>query len=366
MVVLFFGIVVVMLQPLSYGEPYRVALNTEDGNVPETIDVSIALNAEDGNVPEWIDVLPAGETIEGRDGRVWINKDPQVVVRAFESNGADLPVDMEHATELKAPEGDPAPAVGWIKELRVTEDGRTQARVDWTPRGNELVAGKAYRYVSPVFQYSPTDGTIIRLLSVGLTNRPNLQLKALNHKQPKPNLPMDETQLKALCQALGIAENSSAEQVLGAVNKLKDERATAMNRANHPSPEQFVTRADYDVAMNRAKTAEENLKKQSETARNQEIDTFLDSAVEDGKIAPASKDHYQALCRQGEDSFESVKKLVASAPQIATNGELPKSKQPAGNNPATALNAEERALCEQMGVSEAEFIETKKAEQAQA
>jgi len=38
---------------------------------------------------------------------------------------------------------------------------------------------REYRYVSPVFQFDPKDGSVTRLLRAGLTNNPNLHLTAI-------------------------------------------------------------------------------------------------------------------------------------------------------------------------------------------
>jgi len=66
--------------------------------------------------PGWLLLVPAGR-FEGRDGRFWVNDRPDAIVAAFEAAGQPLPIDWEHATEIKAPAGDPAPAAGWITAL---------------------------------------------------------------------------------------------------------------------------------------------------------------------------------------------------------------------------------------------------------
>lgn len=40
-----------------------------------------------------------------------------MIIEAFRERAVSLPVDMEHSTEIKAPNGEPAPAVGWIEDL---------------------------------------------------------------------------------------------------------------------------------------------------------------------------------------------------------------------------------------------------------
>lgn len=167
-----------------------------------------AIDSSGGHAPEWVELIPAGEVI-GRDGRRWVNNGPSAVLRAFQRNGADLPVDLEHATELKATKGEPAPAVGWVKELDI-RDGTIWGRVDWNRTGSQLIVTRQYRYLSPVIVYEKSSGLIVGLTSVGLTNRPNLHLGALNTQgavgvRPSAVLSADE---QKICWLMGVPEDT--------------------------------------------------------------------------------------------------------------------------------------------------------------
>ena len=89
--------------------------------------------------PEWIELLPAG-VFYGRDGRGPFRlDDPTAVIAsttALQMN-AGIPIDYDHATDFGAPEGRPAPAAGWIRELEV-RTGAVWGRVEWTARAAEL------------------------------------------------------------------------------------------------------------------------------------------------------------------------------------------------------------------------------------
>src|SRR5271163_4221823 len=130
--------------------------------------------------PDWIELLPAG-VFFGRDGRGPFRlDDPAAVIAsttALQMN-AGLPIDYDHATDFGAPEGRPAPAAGWIREL-ADRAGALWGRVEWTARAAGSIAAHEYRYVSPVFQFDPKDGVVTRLLRAGLTNNPNLHLTAI-------------------------------------------------------------------------------------------------------------------------------------------------------------------------------------------
>ena len=154
----------------ALGNSERVALNVE-------LDVS-------GGAPEWVELIPAGPYVVGRDGRRWLFDQPEQVVKNS-MLGADLPLDWEHSTEKKAPQGDEAPAAAWITSLEVRA-GALWGRIAWNDRGRASVASREYRYLSPVFTYDRDTLRIFRLTSVGLVNSPNLQLPALNREEVTP------------------------------------------------------------------------------------------------------------------------------------------------------------------------------------
>ncbi len=145
--------------------------------------MNIELQA-DGTVPEWIQLLPAGGVVKGRDGRTWINDRPENILAAFQAEDKDLPIDWEHASELKAPRGDQAPAAGWLKEMEL-RNGEIWGLVEWTAKAIEQIKNREYRYISPVFVYEKESLRIIRITSAGLTNQPNLHLAALNKENNK-------------------------------------------------------------------------------------------------------------------------------------------------------------------------------------
>ncbi|MDF1552718.1 MAG: phage protease [Deferrisomatales bacterium] len=145
----------------------------------QALSVPLELPAR-GQAPEWVELLPLGPTIKGRDGRQWLNDRPDEVVAAFSTANEPVLIDYEHASELAAPEGKPAPAAGWLSQLAVRGGGSVWGRVEWTPRAAQMISDREYRFLSPCFSYDRQTNRIVRLLSVGLTNRPNLALVALN------------------------------------------------------------------------------------------------------------------------------------------------------------------------------------------
>jgi phage I-like protein len=310
----------------------------------ERIILPVALNFQVGEsgLPARIDLVPAGSPITGVDGRSWSNPSPQGVVDWLEQRGHDLVLDFEHASELKAPKGEPAPAAAWLHEYRVEPDGRVTAAVKtWTPAGEAAVLNREYRYISPALRVSRYTGAILGVDSVGLTNKPNLvAITALNHEQEE-----DTTMLKKMLKALGLPEDASEETALNAVTKLQTDVQTALNSAAIPSLDKFVPRADYEIALNRAKAAEDKIAEDDKAKLEDDIETVLNQALAKGKIAPASKEFYTAVC-QTEGGVEQFRKFLASAPILVADSGLG-GKVPPGEQ--TALNADQTKIMEMFG-----------------
>lgn len=176
----------------------------------------IQLQAGSGEAPDWIQILPPSP-IATRDGRgPYRVRDVVELIRAsMEEGGARLPIDENHAIDLAAPMGFSSPAVGWLVELEA-RDGAIWARVEWTDTGRQLVAGRAYRGISPVFA-ATKQGEIGILMRASLTNTPNLRgLEAALHHEEKH---MEEL-LKQLAAALGLAEGADQAAIVARCTEL--------------------------------------------------------------------------------------------------------------------------------------------------
>ena len=321
-----------------------VALNNQLGDEFEVVALNFELPAITEGVPSEIVLIPAGAVITGRDGRTWKNDNPQRVVDYLNAQGRDLVLDYEHATELKAPNGDKAPAAAWLNNFRLNDKGAVVAAVNsWTPAGRKAVEDKEWRYISPAILYDTKTMQIAGIRSVGLTNTPNFFLPALNSQQKEKTM-----NLAQLLELLGLPANGTMEMAMNAIKKLQGDLQTAMNRETVPDLQKFVPRSDYDQLMTRATNAEskleENAKAELETAINAEID----AALKAGKIAPASKEQYLAICRM-DGGLEKFRELIKTAPVIGKDSGLDKKDPDQGKD--KSLNAEEKKIAAMFGNS---------------
>ena len=294
----------------------KAACNTQ---TPATFQARCVELPAGGGAPDWVELLPAGPAVNGRDGRSWRMEDAATVAAASLDGSKDLPIDWEHATEHKAPQGEPAPAAGWITRLEA-RNGALWGRVEWTERGSASVTSREYRYLSPVFQYEKESNRILRLLSAGLTNSPNLRITALNQQGEG-----EDMDIQKILKALGLGTDATEEQAVTAINTLQQERDTARNRAESPSLEKFVPRGDYDAAVERATNAEAKLAEQEKQTLDKEVEGEIAKALEAGKITPATADYHRAQCH-AEGGLERFQQYVAAAPAIAANSGLDKRK----------------------------------------
>lgn len=254
--------------------------------------------------PAWVHLLPAGEltTVDMR-GPYRVT-DPAAIISASLHGDMRLPLDENHATDLAAPRGEPAPARGWIVALQSRQDG-IWGQVEWTDAGRQLVADKAYRHISPVISHS-ADNTVTHVLRASLVNRPNLRGLATLHQQD------DHMDFMArLRKALGLSDNADETAIVTAADDLKSSISTHAVLAPIAQAAGLAGDADGTAVLQAVQALADPAKTvpasavvalQSEitglkTDRAREkAELFVDASIKAGKIsAPAQmRDHYIA------------------------------------------------------------------------
>ncbi len=320
---------------------------------------ALAIAFQGDAAPSWVMLFPATVAIASRDGRRFsmTPEDAQAVIDHFDADAREVYVDVEHATQLRASQGLDAPAVGWIGALEL-RDGALWGQVAWTDRGAELLATRAYRYISPTF-FHDTDGRVLRLEGAGLTNSPALRLPAVARRRDADK----ETRMDPeLMKALGLPEGASAADALDAARTLATAAAQAQAqlataRAQGADAQLYVPRADFEAATARVRTLEE-----AETARRQaDEEAAVGEAVEAGKITPAARDYHLASCRaMGAAAFRAA---MAEHPVIALarSQSAGDARQP-GEPSAASLTAQQLAICKQMNIAPEAYAERQQRE----
>lgn len=344
-----------------------------------------------GEAPEWVHLTPAG-TFSGVDGRgPYTLEDAGDVIRISMAAGK-LPIDENHAVDKAAPEGRPSPARGWIIAMEARADG-IWGKVEWTGSGAELMRDKAYRGISPVFTHTKSGGRVVRILRAALTNDPNLTLTTL-HSRSEPmdflaklrqalGLPADAaedavltsvsahavaaTTLGKVAVALGLAADAKADDIVaGGTAKAADAGKLAALAAHcraagfeleKLTPKELETQlmargGDVELRQTVISLQSQLTTLQTETAKEKAV-AFVDAAIAAGKPIKPMRDHY--VTRHQKNAAEVETEVNALVSIHSGTVRPPKSIEP------DALDADEQAVVEAMGLDPKEFAKSKAA-----
>lgn len=244
-----------------------------------------------GDAPAWIKVTPRGAT-QARDGRAF-DFTPETLVDRFKAEGVDIPADLNHAIALKGGKGDEAEAIGWAKELQARPDG-TFAKMEWLESGRAAIAKKTHRYVSPTV-YHDERGSVTGLFSISLVPAPALSMPALLSAATGASAP------KTMREALGLDASADETACVEAIAAL---------RADFVPLGLF---SDVVAALNASNTSQSTLRSE---VRRRQVDAVLDDAIKAGKIVPAERPQYLALCAS-DPGFAHVSSLMSRKPVLA-------------------------------------------------
>lgn len=318
---------------------------------------------ETAKAPEWIELLPAGAVIQGRDGRVFrrtAQGDAEILKR--QQTFGDVVLDWEHASELKAPQGEKAPAAGWLVEFELRA-GALWARVEWSASGRTSVENREYRFVSPALLLAG-DGTVVGISSAGLVGRPNLELTALNSTEKTGQITMG---IDDILKALGLGADAGTAGAVSAIQGLQQQVALNNQQGQNtdsapPDPRLYAPVAELNAVRGRAEQVEAELNALLARHHKAEVTRVVDAACAAGKITPASKDYYIGTCAtvEGLNAFQA---FVAGQPEMAGASAVAGKTAPAQTGSASALTPEQKSLCATMGLSEEVYLQTLQAEE---
>lgn len=215
----------------------------------------------------------------------------------------------------------PTEALGWLMEIR-NRDGVPEGRIEWTALGRPLIEGKVYKFFSTEYLAADTEpaGTVkiknrevravrpLRLDGLEVTNKPNNKGgKPISNRDPgaTPEAGKPETQptMNKLKELLGLPAEATEDQIVTAVQALKDAAAGA------------------PAIKNRLDTAEAELK----TLRAAQMKADLDARA--GKITNrAAAEKMYAADREGTLALlDGIQAPAAEQPGRITNRDTAKT-----------------------------------------
>lgn len=297
--------------------------------------------AENAKVPDKLLVFREGlNEAKWDDGDSLVCYMDQVAADAikneFTSRGRDMVCDYEHQTEIPDahPEGK-APAAGWITGFEFVAGEGLYATITWTKQAADEIKSMQYRYFSPVFTVDD-NRRVTNIHSIALTNSPALiGVRPIAAKSRKDS---GVQKMKKICSALGIAEDSTEDQIVAAIAEIKtkapteDAIAVALAKScgldakdkttfvaavsgmkdRQPSidPTKYVARADFDAVKARMDSLESD-------KATREMEGFLNEGQRQGKITAGNRGLFEVAYKA--DSKKAVE-LLAAAPTLVTPG----------------------------------------------
>ncbi|MET4199075.1 phage I-like protein [Bradyrhizobium sp. LA8.1] len=334
--------------------------------------IEIVFNSEGDGAAEWIMLLPidAAGLVPTKDGRgpYRVADAAKLAASALSVHSGRIPIDENHATDLAAPEGRPAPARGWVTTMDVRTDG-IYGKVEWSAPGATLMAERAYRFISPVLICDALNN-VLDMPRASLTNTPNLRgMAALNSTE---NDQMDL--LAQLRQLLGLGNDADSASVVSKVTSMcgtdtaLQSIAKAAGLQADATSDSIVTTVTTLAAAGKANGAETIAALQSElkeiggklqaavtATATEKATAFVDGAIREGRVGVKPlREHYIAMHAQDP---ARVEKEIGALPKLGT-GSMLLVEPPAPKDGKVALNAQQKEAARLLGIKEDDYAKT--------
>lgn len=304
-----------------------------------TLDL-LADGADDGP-PKRFPILKPG-TLETSKGIFkFTDASASKVLKAAKRYGNDFAIDYNHAMHfmLSLDPAESGKAAGWFKA--VVKDGVLWAEdVRWTPKAEQKLRDREYRYFSPTVRHSEA-GEIEELLSVALTNTPaTYGMDPLMASQLlAPEAPTEKQRMKTLLAMLGLAEGASEAEAVAALTKLNalfTELSTLT--AQKDADAILGTLKAWKVGADQAVQLSQQMAEVKAAAAKAEVEQLISKAKTDGRLAPAMETFARTL------AAEQLKTFLAALPVQPVAAP---AQPPAGGT--VQLTAEEIQVATMMG-----------------
>lgn len=300
-------------------------------------------------VPKEIKILPLG-LVHSQKGDFSVDDESVEMIRQqFKDRKLDLVIDYEHQTlkDIQAPAG------GWIKDIYKGDDA-VIAKVEWTPRAEEYLKNKEYKYLSPVVMVRKKDRKAMAIHSVALTNTPAIDgmfpmVNSIDIENIDENEEETKMDLKELAVMLGLPETATEDEVkeaISAAKKAAEDKAKAEQTKPGEKMEENADKggAGCEPVANSVVLSLLGLKEDAKTEdvaaavmslkaggadaemialkkelKERDADDLVQMALKDGKITAAQKEWAKAYALSDKEGFKS---FLDKAPVVVPQGKL--------------------------------------------
>lgn len=283
-----------------------------------------------------IQILPYG-WVETDKGKFLVDDTAMnMIMRTFAAKKNDTVIDYEHQTLKDVI----APAAAWIKKLENRGKDGLWGEVEWTPKAQEFIQNKEYRYLSPVIFARKSDGRAAMLHSCGLTNTPAIDgMEPIANKEMEANS-MDEL-LKMLAGLLGLPETATEEEIKAAVQELKSKveqsgqlvaNKEVLSLLDLPETVSLADVKGRIIALKNPSgyVSAQEFKALQDKLAAKDRDDLVGMAMKSGKVAPAQKAWAEQYALKDPEGFKAFLKdappVVPVGPEIA-GGETQRKQQ---------------------------------------
>ena len=155
----------------------KPVLNSISAHLPETVKAGepfVIQVAPPGEYPQWIED-PENPSQQKEVVQILDEKAMNAMVENFKDK---VLVDADHSSEISTNTA----AMGWVTKLFVDPEKGLMAEIEPTSEGVEKINGKVYRFVSGAWILDE-DNRPTELVSIGLTNKPNLPVRPMINAQ---------------------------------------------------------------------------------------------------------------------------------------------------------------------------------------
>jgi phage I-like protein len=240
-------------------------------------------------------------------------------------------VDREHFSHDAARDSE---AAAWIKTLEARPDG-IWGLPEWTDLGENLVANRRYKHLSPVFGLQNLSGNryrVVALNDIGLTNKPMLKTMVPITNRDRNT---EEAQMEEILRTLLSMPDANAEQLAERVKQ-------AIELA-----------AEAKALKARAEAAETERDEMKSAALNRDADAF----VEKHKARITDAEKVKALFIKNREAAEEFVALLKEPP-AADAKPVKVLNRADGKSPEHSPAAGDEAAAESRRIERDELVET--------
>jgi len=298
------------------------------------------------------------------------------VTAALADHGkTELPVDYGHGMLSVVTTPDSGKAAAWFKPA-IRSGELWASDVQWTPKANEAIRAREYRFFSPAVWHNKETRRVSRLVNVALTNLPATKgqqpLVASDNHNDAPGKGALETadMSDKLLRVLGAADEAEAmimlkenertykdafsalgitalADIVPAIKALSDERDAT--KAKLTAAEEQSTKLAATVAERETELSE--LKKADETRAHEAL---IGELTEAGKLTPGLKDWAKSI------SLEALQKFGEAAVAVKPDASTPNP----GATGTFTITPEMRKIATATGLDVTKFAEQQTADDA--